>query len=330
MPTTVQLREARRSKTPDALFDLVYSLCSVPRAALVDQPRQFNAGLVTLHGSRGVLAYRVGSKLDWMHRVAVVRICEATEDAITLEDPAQTTLATLESKFGWPGFHTEDPRLCLVPSASGLQELFLLYTDGCTVGAAKLDPHDFSTIYSHYIRKPANVVMAEHTGLEKNWIPFSDGTPGTLYLLYSDTPRTIFKFIDNGSKLVYQSVWTHRSLRCSYGQPRGGAPPVLWMRGAGGRPNDYIWFFHTKVDGIYKIGAYVTTGGYFSITHITPVPLFTGSKGRTEVIFQCGALALPEDEPAWYVLSLGVQDESVAFLKVPRSGITLMPAEFYG
>ena len=343
-PITVQ--DARRAPVPKSVFDLATSAAMVPRDSVVKEDRVFNACI--LYGSNVaapeglvqpiLMAYRAGSTEDWNHRIVITR---GTLDGtiITLEDPGLSTYATLESKFAWPGVHTEDPRMCWVPSGASASSgasttpsattsgastaLFLTYTDGSTVGIAKLDPSDLSTIYTHYLRKPPSVQATGHTGLEKNWIPFNDGTPDTLYMVYSDTPRTIFKFTDNGTKLVYESVWTHKSLRCAFGEPRGGAPPVLWRRAAEERLNEYIWFFHTKVNKLYHIGAYVTVG-FQSVRFITPTPLFTGN----QIVFQCGALAVGA-EPSAYLISAGIHDMEIVFLKVPRSQVPLVPAELF-
>ena len=335
----VALRDARKSPVPTSVFDLPTSCCMVPKGTLVDEERRFNACVAYNNdhepigsGANILLAYRAGSTTDWNHRIVVTR-GTLTEDSVALEDPGLSTYATLESSFGWPGLHTEDPRLCWVPSGAAVgashSSLFLVYTDGSNVGVGKLDPTDLSTVYSHYLRKPPSVKTAGHTGLEKNWIPFSDGSPNTLFMLYSDTPRTIFKFTDNGTKLVYESVWAHKSLRCNFGQPRGGAPPVLWRRAAtDGALDEYIWFFHTNASGIYHIGAYITVG-FQSVRHITPTPLFSGTP-QARIVFQCGAIALgPKECPSHYVISAGVHDMDICFLKVPRSQIALVPAELY-
>jgi hypothetical protein len=328
----MRLVDAQKSGSETVVFDLSKSACKVPRESLVDEERQFNAGIILAGAERFIMAYRAGPLTDWnKHRVVLTtgRIEHTqTETFIELDDPGQSTYLTAESKYGWPGLHLEDPRLCWVPcgpAAGCTAALFVVYTDGSTVGVAKVDPSDFSTLYSQYVRKPASVQALDHTGLEKNWIPFSDGSPNTLYMLYSDTPRTIFKFTDNGSKLVYESVWAHKHIRCAFGNPRGGAPPVLWRTTENGK-NEYIWFFHTNQQGTYHVGAYITVG-FQSVRQITPVPLFSGAR----IVFQCGAIAVAPEapEPCAYVLSAGLQDTDVVFLRVPRNGIPLVPVQVY-
>ena len=64
------------------------------------------------------------------------------------------------------GEHVEDPRAIIFNN-----HYFVFYTDGLTIGVAKLDMN-CETIYSHYLFCPDKTEFKHHDGREKNWIPF--------------------------------------------------------------------------------------------------------------------------------------------------------------
>jgi predicted GH43/DUF377 family glycosyl hydrolase len=229
------------------------------------------------------------------------------------------------------GYHVEDPRVVEFQGS-----WFMFYTDGMTVGVAKLELHTCHVIYSHFLDVPPNhIVSSQSDGREKNWIPIV--SYDNLYLLYSDTPRTFIKCVDDGKtlsiekydKLNFNVLW-------SYGSVRGGCPPIKYDE------NTLIWFFHsskafysslqTLNSKIYFIGAYLTSKNYpFEINRITKYPIFFGfpspiSEGKsyqTNVVFPCGAIC-EKDE---FIISMGVNDYCIGHLKLNKSNIYWKPFE---
>jgi predicted GH43/DUF377 family glycosyl hydrolase len=221
--------------------------------------------------------------------------------------------------------HVEDPR---VVEFQGYW--FLFYTDGMTVGVAKLDLDTCDVIYSHFLTvPPSHIIGSDSDGREKNWIPIVSSN--ALYLLYSDTPRTFIHCIDEGTRLSIEKYDKFNfNVLWSYGTIRGGCPPVDYDE------TSLIWFFHSskKVyssmqilsDKIYFIGAYLTTKNYpFEIKQITTYPIFFGvpspiSQNRTyqtNVIFPCGAVS----ENDKFIISMGINDHCIGHLKVSKNDI---------
>jgi predicted GH43/DUF377 family glycosyl hydrolase len=227
------------------------------------------------------------------------------------------------------GTHVEDPRV-----VEFMGHWFLFYTDGMTVGVAKLDLDTCDVIYSHFLDvPPSNIVGTDSDGREKNWIPIV--SYDTLYLLYSDIPRTFIHCIDNGTNLsVKKYDKLNFNVTWKYGNIRGGCPPIEYDE------NSLIWFFHsskkvqfslqTPSDKIYFIGAYLTTKSYpFSITQITQYPIFFGFSSpilanrsyQTNVVFPCGAIC--EDDT--FIISMGINDYQIGHLKCNKSNILWKP-----
>jgi predicted GH43/DUF377 family glycosyl hydrolase len=223
------------------------------------------------------------------------------------------------------GCHVEDPR---VVEFQG--HWFMLYTDGLTVGVAKLDLETCDIVYSHFLNVPPKHIISDQSdGREKNWIPIVSNNQ--LYILYSDTPRT---FIHCKDKLTHLSVEKHDKLNYNvswnYGDVRGGCPPIEYDK------DSLIWFFHSAKNvhysmptmGVrtYFIGAYVTTKIYpFELKQITIFPIFFGTLSplrkevsyQSNVVFPCGAVK--EDDT--FIISMGINDYCIGHLKVFRKDI---------
>lgn len=221
--------------------------------------------------------------------------------------------------------HVEDPR---VVEFQG--HWFLFYTDGMTVGVAKLELDTCEVIYSHFLGvPPSRITGSDYDGREKNWIPFVANNE--LYLLYSDTPRTYIYCKDDQTslkitkydKLNYIALW-------NYGSIRGGCPPIEYDQ------DNLIWFFHSSKEvyysmpvqnsKIYFIGAYLTEKHYpFGIKQITVFPIFFGTPSpirqglsfQTNVVFPCGAVPINND----FLISMGINDYCIGHLKVFRNDI---------
>jgi predicted GH43/DUF377 family glycosyl hydrolase len=229
------------------------------------------------------------------------------------------------------GYHVEDPR---VVEFQGYW--FLFYTDGITVGVAKLDLDSCDVIYSHFLPvPPKHMISKQSDGREKNWIPlvYSD----KLYLLYSDTPRTFIHCADKGDHFSIENYDKFNfNVSWKYGIVRGGCPPIEYDK------NNLIWFFHsskdvyssipTRNEKIYFIGAYLTSKHYpFEIYQITKYPVLFGfpspiSKNmsyQTNVVFPCGAVR----EGDTFIVSMGINDYSIGHLKFSKSNIIWKPFE---
>lgn len=225
--------------------------------------------------------------------------------------------------------HVEDPRVIQFEN-----HWFLFYTDGMTVGVAKLTLDTCDVVYSHFLNVPSDdIVTSESDGREKNWVPVVSNN--NLYLLYSDTPRTFIHCVDNITrlntvqydKLNYIVLW-------KYGTIRGGCPPIEYDS------TSFIWFFHssnsiyhsvpTPNTKVYYIGAYITSNVYpFEIKQITKFPILFGPPSpirpklsyQTNVVFPCGAVADGDD----FLISMGINDYCIGHLKVFRNDIIWKP-----
>ncbi len=155
---------------------------------------------------------------------------------------------------------------------------------------------------------------------EKNWCPFV--TAKGLEFVYSINPHTLL-----GAK-----AGSAIPLAWSYGEPRGGTPPVQ-VRG------EYISFFHSSVPWMkplrrYYIGCYAFSAKPpYQLTRFTVEPLLIGSEEDSRVlggplcVFVNGAVLTDQT----WTLVMGVNDENCAFLRIPHSDIErmLVPVELH-
>lgn len=223
------------------------------------------------------------------------------------------------------GYHVEDPRV-----VEYLGHWVMLYTDGLTVGVAKLELETCNVVYSHFLNVPSRTLISNQSdGREKNWIPVVSNNQ--LYILYSDTPRTFIHCKDN---LTHLSIEKYDKLNYNvswnYGDVRGGCPPIQYDK------DSLIWFFHSAKNIYYSvptmgvrtyfIGAYVTTKVYpFEIKQITTFPIFFGTLSplrknlnyQSNVVFPCGAISDGDD----FIISMGINDYCVGNLKIFRKDI---------
>jgi predicted GH43/DUF377 family glycosyl hydrolase len=229
------------------------------------------------------------------------------------------------------GYHVEDPRVVEFQGS-----WFMFYTDGLTVGVAKLELDTCDVIYSHFLDvPPTHIVSSQSDGREKNWIPIVSSNK--LYLLYSDTPRTFIHCIDEATKLSVEKYdKLNYNVLWNYGSVRGGCPPIEYDE------NTLIWFFHsskafyssiqTLNNKIYFIGAYLTSKTYpFEIKEVTQYPIFFGFPSsisveksyQTNVVFPCGAIY----EEGRFIISMGVNDHYIGHLQFDKSNIIWKPFE---
>lgn len=215
------------------------------------------------------------------------------------------------------GTHVEDPRAILFNN-----HWFVFYTDGVKMGVVKLTLDCLRSIYSHYLT-PISSAYKKGTR-EKNWIPFV--SESTLYILYSDNPRTVFTCVDNGDCLtIVRSLSKNSNPGWDYGDIRGGCPPVIYDT------DHLIWFFHSQKKyntilgekSVYTIGAYLSENKYpFEFKKITSAPILSGIPSEISetlslqdyVVFPCGCI---KTDTGWK-LSMGINDYEIAFLDITQ------------
>jgi predicted GH43/DUF377 family glycosyl hydrolase len=217
------------------------------------------------------------------------------------------------------GTHVEDPR-----AIKDGDNWFIFYTDGIHMGVAKIDKK-CDVVYSHYLSVPTSIKHDDSDGREKNWIPIKI-QDGHLYVLYSESPRVIFKYKDYGTglKLIQTKTLAH-NLEWKHGYIRGGCPPVDYEE------DKYIWFFHSvkmiptyvsEYSRVYMIGAYVTENKYpYKSIKITLLPILIGWPSKAvsklilqdNVVFPCGAIKKSDNV---YIICMGINDYKIAHLEV--------------
>ena len=226
------------------------------------------------------------------------------------------------------GTHVEDPRAI----RSGLN-WFIFYTDGIHIGVAKLD-ENCNLIYTHYLYVPEDIQHKDHDGREKNWIPIKV-VNNFIYILYSESPRILFKYNDTGNylKLIRTNILQHQ-VDWAHGYVRGGCPPIEYEH------DKYIWFFHSVKmmptyvgdnSRVYMIGAYVTENVYpYKCIKITSLPILLGWPSHAvdklllqdNVVFPCGAIRKSQST---YIICMGINDYKIAYLEVDNSKLNWKP-----
>jgi predicted GH43/DUF377 family glycosyl hydrolase len=282
------------------------SLYFIESTDLYDASYHYNA---SIHKYKDVyrMFYRVGNNPSFEKDRIATCLIDLSYNVLT-----ESVLLNVISNYG-NSEHVEDPRIIEYNNF-----WFLFYTDGYKMAVAKLDIDSCEVIYSHYLIKPANALNKNSDTREKNWIPFVENNK--LYILYSDTPRTILECHDSNKTLeIVKTNVLNYSLTCMYGEIRGGCPPVHY------KDNQYIWFFHTSYKSRhtnkYCIGAYITEG-YTDVILITNKPILFGRPDPGEnmyarainIVFPCGAVKTPRG----WAISMGIQDSYIAVLEVPQ------------
>jgi predicted GH43/DUF377 family glycosyl hydrolase len=289
----------------------------------------YNASLVD-NGDTYRLFYRVGDEPKGCRDMIATCLLKKNLDVVKssnmyikvhsnwLESANTTKLKEMIPYMFNDGEHVEDPR-----AVKFNDSWFVFYTDGLKIGVAKLDMK-CETLYTHYLSTPKVFKHGDSDGREKNWIPFVSNN--NLYILYSDTPRSIIRCVDTGSDLQFVNFTKQDEdpiKYWNYGNIRGGAPPVIYDS------NFLIWFFHSQKKyethigskTVYMMGAYVSQNTYpFTIVKYCKLPLLIGiaSEASTTrslqdyVVFPCGAVKTVR---GWKV-SMGVNDVDIAFLDV--------------
>lgn len=117
-------------------------------------------------------------------------------------------------------------------------------------------------------------MVLDNKGLEKNWLWFVH--QDQLHMVYTTVPHTVVPFGWN-LKPEKPHVTNATNPAWTYGEQRGGTPPVLVG-------NEYWSFFHSSVPWInqkrrYHMGAYAFQSyPPFEITRMTSKPILTGSR----------------------------------------------------
>jgi len=284
----------------------------------------YNASLV----ADNRLFYRVGKEpKGYEDRIAT---CQLTDDLDVIEgsnkyidvhsnwvESARTrTLKDILPFVFKDGEHVEDPRVVIFND-----HYFVFYTDGLTIGVAKLDM-DCNTIYSHYLFCPPEVEFKNKDGREKNWIPFVNGNK--LFLLYAADRVTFFACEDMDVKLTIKDVYVNNfGFKWSYGYIRGGCPPAEY------NSQSMLWCFHSTIQNerkqnVYMFSVYVTENKYpFKLIKLCRLPLLIGIPShasatlslQNNVVYPCGIV---KRDNSWRI-SMGVNDYEIAFLDVTES-----------
>lgn len=157
-------------------------------------------------------------------------------------------------------------------------------------------------------------------GWEKNWIWFQNH--GKWHCVYSINPHVVFSASMDGSVLETHKPARPIKLPWSFGEPRGGTPPIRIG-------DEYLCFFHSSQNWQdrkrrYFMGAYTFDAEPpFEIRRMTTTPLLVGSDqdfrhlGGPLVIFPSGAL-LKNNE---FLVVFGVNDEACGWIKIPSDAI---------
>jgi len=224
------------------------------------------------------------------------------------------------------GEHVEDPRVVQFNNA-----WFVFYTDGISIGVAKLNLETCDVIYSHFMNSPPEYIRRsiDSDGREKNWIPFVNNNQ--LYVLYSDSPRTYILCSDDGNRLNVQKYDKQiYSISYDYGTLRGGCPPIHFNN------KTLIWFFHSTrrsntIVGndrtIYMISAYLSSSDYpFEVSKILIAPVLVGIPSsvsmdilyQDNVVYPCGAVVIDEDT---FLISMGINDYKIGHLYVKKTDL---------
>lgn len=175
----------------------------------------------------------------------------------------------------------------------------------------------------------AVITVAPSIGFEKNWQFFEHAKE--LYFVYKIEQHEVVKVnLDTGK--VSESYRSSKSVKWSYGEIRGGTPPIL----IGDR---YLSFFHSSkfvTRGIkklkqYHIGAYTfKKEAPFDILEISSTPILSGNLKDSKlvlwkncVVFPCGDLY----EDGIHLISYGHNDYCSKILKITHEEIlkTLIP-----
>jgi hypothetical protein len=289
-----------------------------------------------------VLAYRFGRNPPChFDQIAACRLDTdlkvVPDSVIPLELHSNYAESTAGKLRGLPrfenGVHVEDPRI-----VTYREHIFVTYTDGWTMGVAKLCPTTFSTLYTHYLAAPACARPAisyghgKYDGREKNWAPFVSDDGRYLCYIYNDNPRTVLMYEDTGNQLTFRYLTVcPNELTWTFGTVRGGTPAIPF-RGSTEEVGLLLAFFHSshiqQNAVVYHVGAYVFEPvPPFRILKQTMVPLLSGEKSVGDrspglyahpyVVFPGGAVQSIDGES--FVLSLGINDVNVGLLTIPRS-----------
>jgi predicted GH43/DUF377 family glycosyl hydrolase len=135
-------------------------------------------------------------------------------------------------------------------------------------------------------------------------LPISSGDE--LHIWYSDSPRTFLIYKDKQGSAQLQSYFsTDQEIKCEYGKISGGCSPVPYDK------ETQIWFFHTRENGKYKIGAYITHE--LRVTKILHNAIIVGDP----ILFPCGAV---QTDNGW-MISMGVNDNRIGLLEVKKEDL---------
>ncbi len=160
---------------------------------------------------------------------------------------------------------------------------------------------------------------------EKNWLPFSWGND--ILCVYSITPHRILRL----SSSIETMCETGSALEWSFGEARGGTPPIEV-------DGEYLSFFHSYTyrpgseecwtNRVYHVGAYTFSNRPpFSITRATKTPLMTATLDNIPpfpaTVFPCGAIC--ENGTLWVSYGKHDRESRIAAIEVKELNRHLEP-----
>jgi len=153
------------------------------------------------------------------------------------------------------------------------------------------------------------------TGHEKNWMWFVHEEEW--HCVYAPSPQLVFKL---NSKFQMAKSWRSKEkMSWSYGEPRGGTPPVRLNE------NEYVSFFHSALmwrgaKRRYYMGAYTFEAkAPFEVKRMTKKPLLVGSE-RDFRAWESPLVIFPEGhvyENEEHLVTFGVNDEHCGWIRIP-------------
>lgn len=207
------------------------------------------------------------------------------------------------------GYHVEDPRLFI-----HRDELYLSYTDGYTMGQAKINPDTLQAEESFYLDKPD----AKRT--EKNWTFFE--SKGKLYSIYDTSKQTVYEMNGHEFKQVSESPFEHG---WQFGELRGGTSPIKVG-------NTFLSFFHSSKMVRYRgrdtkqyfVGAYTFEDKFpFKVISISTEPIVSGEliaetiprfNNKIYVVFPGGVIEKKDS----YFVSFGFNDTYCRYFEINK------------
>lgn len=289
----------------------------VPTEDLAPAVRAYNASVADFHGRR-LMAYRQEPDRHFRSRIRMAEL----SDGHVIGDRA------VEIPEISPGLESlEDPRLFHHDGGLWIAWTAAHYSGTewtCRQRYGRLD--EAGTRWK--VAAPLTPQYGRNGGTskEKNWQFFSAGG-GRLFVQYS--PSHVIEL--HGERVIGE--WKDKPLPWKWGKPSGGTPPMPFA------PGRLITFFHSFEHDPAQARRYnfaalvIEDAPPFRRVSCSAVPLVIASEHdplpaekiwQPACIFPCGAVKDGDD----WLISAGVNDERIALLRIPESGLMLGAFDF--